>query len=402
MEPVVLLAVFVLFFVFCLVSGRMEGTMLTPPMLFTGAGLVFGWLFLDRQDFSIGDPILRLLLEGTLALVLFSDAAKIVLSDLRKDFRVPLRMLLLGIPLTIILGTTIVHALPVGMALWETALLVAILMPTDAVLVQVVVTSSLVPARVRQALNVESGLNDGIALPLVLALASIASALATDEITRWLHFAALQLGIGPLAGLVVGYLGARLLDFTDERGWVSVTGSGVASLVLVGMCYLLAEAFHGNGFIAAYTGGLVFGNTLRRPCHNLFEFVETEGQLLTLGAFFVFGSLFLPGALASSTPVHWVVALLSLTLLRMLPVWVALAGLGLKPDTRLFLGWFGPRGLASMLFISLVIRDTALPNAQTVTDIVFITVFLSVFLHGISAAPLARLYGTRHLEGSSG
>ena len=144
-----------------------------------------------------------------------------------------------------------------------------------------------------------------------------------------------------------------------------------------------------------------FGNTLDRPCHFLYEFVETEGQLLTLGAFFLFGSLFLPEALTSATPVYWLIALLSLTLLRMLPVWLSLGGLSLKSDTRLFLGWFGPRGLASLLFISLVVKDTMLPNADAVIHIVFITVFLSIFLHGMSAAPLARLYGQRHATNGS-
>ena len=395
MEHLPLIAVLLLFLGFALVSRRIDGSMITPPMLFTGAGLVLGPLFFGVQPFEIHSPEVRLLLEITLVLVLFSDAAAIDLKALRQTFSIPARMLVLGIPLTIILGTGIAYALPLGLTFCETALVIAILAPTDAALGQVVITSKQVPVRIRQALSVESGLNDGLALPVVLLFASIASALATDQDMRWLQFGAMQLILGPLAGIAVGYLGARLLDYADQRNWVSDTGLGIIALVLAGISYVLAETVHGNGFIAAFVAGLVFGNQLRNSCNYLFEFVETEGQILTQGAFFVFGALFLPHALVTADPVHWLLAILSLTLLRMAPVAISLSGLGLDWNTRLFLGWFGPRGLASILFISLVIGETALPNPNAVVTIIFITVFLSIFLHGVSAAPLAAAYGRR-------
>ncbi|MGR3985087.1 MAG: cation:proton antiporter [Gammaproteobacteria bacterium] len=398
MEHQSLILVLLLFLCFGLLSKRIDGTPLTPPMIFAGAGLL-----LSQAVFGVVPPLfdeagfqsewLRLLLEATLVLVLFSDAARINLGDLLRDHIVPQRMLLFGMPLTIALGGALAYALPLGLTICEAALLAAILTPTDAALGQAVLNSKQVPARIRQSVNVESGLNDGIALPVILILASIASAIATEEMVNWFHFAALQLSFGPLVGALAGYAGAALLNRADARGWMSPAGQGMFSLVLAGMSFLIAEALHGNGFIAAFIAGLVFGNKLERACDYLFEFVETEGQLLTLSAFFIFGALLLPQALGAFTLWHWVYGALSLTLLRMLPIALSLAGLHLRTPTKLFLGWFGPRGLASILFVLLVISETELQHAEVITNVVFITVLLSVFLHGLSAAPLARLYG---------
>lgn len=382
-----------LFLAFALVSKRIDGSMLTPPIIFVGFGVLFSDSLLAVADFQIGHGFLHGLLEATLILVLFSDAASIDLIRLKKDHIIPQRMLLLGMPLSIVVGGAAAYFLPLGLSLCEAALLAAILAPTDAALGQAVVNNKAVPLRIRQSLNVESGLNDGIALPVILILASIASAIATQNPPDWVQFAVLQLVFGPVAGIAVGYLGAKFLNYADARGWVSQTGQGIISLVLAGLSFMLAEAFSGNGFIAAFIGGLVFGNTLRQTCLSLFEFVETEGQLFTLSAFFFFGALLLPEALTEFHVWHWLFALLSLTLLRMLPVAVALAGLKLKIPTKLFLGWFGPRGLASILFVLLVLSETELQHAETITHVVFITVLLSVLLHGLSAAPCARLYG---------
>lgn len=393
MEFLPLILILLLFLGFALLSKRIDGSMVTPPMIFVGAGLLFSGGGFGVADFQVEYGVLHLLLEATLVLVLFSDAARIDLANLRKDHTIPQRMLVFGLPLCILVGTGVAYALPLGLILCEAALLAAILAPTDAALGQAVVSSKAVPLRIRESLCVESGLNDGIALPLVLVLASVASAIATHEVMNWLQFAVLQLVFGPLAGVVVGYGGGRVLNAMEARGWVSQAGQGIISLVLAGLCFLLAEAFHGNGFIAAFVGGLVLGNTLKRSHHALFEFVETEGQLLTLSAFFLFGALLLPSALVGFEVWHWVFAGLSLTVLRMVPVVVSLLGLNLKVPTQLFLGWFGPRGLASLLFMLLVMQETELQNGETITHIVFITVLLSAVLHGVSAAPLARVYG---------
>lgn len=367
--------------------------MLTAPMIFVGVGLLLSDSFLNVIDFPIHDGVLHGLLEATLVLVLFSDAASIDVSRLKKDHAIPQRMLLVGMPLSIIIGGFAAHFLPLGLIICEAFLLAAILTPTDAALGQAVINSKSVPVRINQSLNVESGLNDGIALPVILILASLASAISSHDYQHWFEFAALQLTFGPAAGIVVGYLGSKFLNYADERGWVSEAGQGMISLVLAGLSFMIAEAFGGNGFIGAFVAGLVFGNTLKRSCHYLFEFVETEGQLLTLSAFFFFGALLLPEALLTFNPWYWAFALLSLTLLRIVPVALSVTGMNLKIPTILFLGWFGPRGLASILFMLMVLHETELAHAEAITHIVFITVLLSVFLHGLSAAPFARIYG---------
>lgn len=393
MEYVPILLIFMLFLCFGLLSKRLAGSMLTPPMLFVGVGLLFSDSFLNVFNFHIEHSLLHLLLEATLVLVLFSDAARINLVQLKKDHIIPQRMLLIGMPLCILVGGISAYFLPLGVTICEAALLAAMLSPTDAALGQAVVNSQFVPQRIRQSLNVESGLNDGIALPVILILASIASAITTENPINWFQFAALQLIFGPAAGVAVGYGGAKLLNHAQARGWVSEPGQGMISLVLAGLSFIIAEALGGNGFIAAFVAGLVLGNTIKQNCHYLFEFVETEGQLLTLSAFFFFGALLLPEALLTFNPWHWVFALLSLTVLRMLPVAIALAGMNLKIPTQLFLGWFGPRGLASILVVLLVLSEAELQNAETIAHVVFITVVLSVLLHGLSAAPFAKIYG---------
>ena len=393
MGNISIILIFVLFLCFGLISKRIDGSVITPPMIFVGVGLLLSDSFLGVVNFHIDHDLLHLLLEATLVLVLFSDAARIDLERLKSDHNVPQRMLLAGMPLTILLGTGIVYFLPLGLTICESALVAAILTPTDAALGQAVVNSKAVPIRIRQSLNVESGLNDGIALPVILVLASTASAIATENTHDWVKFAALQLTFGPAIGVLVGYFGAKFLNYADSRGWVSETGQGFISLVLAGLSFILAEALQGNGFIAAFLAGLIFGNNLKQSCKYLFEFVETEGQLLTLSTFFIFGALLLPESLSVFNPWYWVMGIISLTLLRMLPVAISLVGTNLKIPTKLFLGWFGPRGLASILFVLLVLNETELAHPQIITNIVFITVLLSVFLHGLSAAPFAQKYG---------
>ncbi len=393
MDHRALIAVVLVFLGYGLISRKLSSSVITPPMVFVAAGFILSIPAFNLLHLEIDQHLLKLLLEATLVLVLFGDAAKIDLQRLKTSYVIPQRMLLIGMPLTIALGTLVASLLPLGLTFCEAALVVAILTPTDAALGQVVVSSDKVPERVRLGLNVESGLNDGIALPIILVLASIASALMTNDNVEWFRFAALQLIFGLLCGIVVGYCGARLIGAASKAEWVSESGKGIFALSVAGLCFIVAESLHGNGFIAAFVGGLVFGNLQKNRCHYLFEFIETEGQIFTLGTFFIFGALLLPMALADFNIWYWVFAIFSLTLMRMLPVLVALMGLQLNFPTAMFLGWFGPRGLASILFVLLVVGETVLPHPQIISNIVFITVLISVFSHGLSAASLASRYG---------
>ena len=394
MDVIAILAIALALVAYGLISRKIEGSILTGPILFTVFGLVAGPAAWGLIPLQMGNEALHLLAEVTLILVLFSDAANIDLAQLRRDHDLPVRMLLVGMPLTIALGAVAAWLLFDGFGLWEAALLAAILAPTDAALGQAVVSNRLVPVRIRQALNVESGLNDGIALPFVLIFAAFASAMQAETVaSEWLLFGAKQVVFGPLAGIAVGYVGAKLVARCHRRQWMSEGAEGMIALGLAFGAFALAEVVDGNGFIAAFVAGLTFGNTLKQKCLFLYEFAEEEGQILILLTFTAFGAAMIPQAIGAVTINHILFATLALTILRMLPIHLSLFGTGIKPVTSAFLGWFGPRGLASILFVLLIIEEAELANESSLFAIVTVTVTLSVALHGMTAGPAARWYG---------
>lgn len=383
-----------LFLAYSLVSGRLEGTILTAPLLFVAFGFLVGPGGFGLADIDVEHSAIHVIAELTLILVLFTDAARIDINRVREDHNLPMRMLLVGLPLAIAGGAFVAAALFPMFSIWEAALLAALLAPTDAALGQSVVSAKAVPLRIRQSINIESGLNDGIALPAVLMFAALAGAAhGGNEAGDWLRFGLMQVTLGPLAGAIIGYAGARLLDVAAERGWATTAFQGIGILSLSVLSYVLAEMIGGNGFISAFVGGLVLGNSLRHPCTYLFEFMESEGQLLMLITFLVFGAALLPEGLAHVDATFVVYAVLSLTAIRMVPIALSLLGSGLRMPTYLFLGWFGPRGLASILFVLLILEEADIPHRAEILSITVITVALSVILHGMSSAPLANAYG---------
>ena len=394
MSHVSILIILLAFLAYGLLSQRLQATVLTGPMLFAGLGLAVGPVGADLVPFQITSSTIHALAEITLILVLFSDAAAIDFRQLRRDHNLPVRMLLIGMPLTIALTGLAAFVLLTEFTIWEAVLLGAILAPTDAALGQAVITNPLVPVRIRQALNVESGLNDGIALPVVVVFAALASIGPTGGAPAgFLGDAAMQLAVAPLAGVFIGYSGGRLVSFCYRKGWMSATAEGIIALALAFSAFELAEAFHGNGFISAFVGGLAFGNTLGKKCKFLFEFAESEGQLLILATFMVFGAIMMPIGLANFSASTMLFAILALTVLRMAPVAVALLRTGISGVTSGFLGWFGPRGLASILFALLIIEESNAPHKEQILAATIVTVTLSILLHGFSAASAARRYG---------
>ena len=395
MDVTGILAITLALIAFGLISRKIEGSILTGPILFSVFGLIAGPAAFGLIPLQISNEGLHLLAEVTLILVLFSDAANIDLAQLRRDHNLPVRMLLIGMPLTIALGAMVAFLFFDGLGPWEAALLAAILAPTDAALGQAVVSNRLVPVRIRQALNVESGLNDGVALPFILLFAAFASAMhAETNAAEWLVFGAKQVVFGPLAGIAIGYVGAKLVSSCYRRQWMSESAEGMIALGLAFGAFALAEVVHGNGFIAAFVGGLTFGNTLKQKCQFLYEFAESEGQILILLTFTAFGAAMIPQAMGAVTIMHIVFGILVLTVLRMLPIQLSLIGTGIKPVTSTFLGWFGPRGLASILFVLLILEEAELANESTLFAAVIVTVTLSVVLHGLTAGPAARWYGS--------
>lgn len=379
---------------FGVVSGRAERGIFTPPMVFTAYGFLIGPSVLGLESFTIETPWIHGLAELTLVLVLFTDAARIDVGVLRREHDIPLRLLSLGLPLTIVLGTVFAVGLfGASLEFWEAAALAVMLAPTDAALGQAVVSSRVVPVRIRQALNVESGLNDGIVLPvLLLALSFAGMTEAGGSVGYWGRFVALQLTLGPLVGVGVGYVGGRLVERAGRTGWMTHAFQDLSALGLALMAFALAELVGGNGFIAAFVAGLTVGNCCQSICTCLYEFAEAEGQLLTLLVFLIFGLVMVPLALEHMSWRLAAYAVLSLTVIRMVPVALSVIGLRLRAATTLFLGWFGPRGIASILFALLVIEEFDLTGERIVLAAAVVTVLFSVFLHGLSAFPASQWY----------
>lgn len=390
-EPI-LLSVFVCIIIFSLFTKVISKTILTLPIIFTTIGFAFSW-----ATESVGNAVelresARLLAEITLVLILFADASHVRFTQLKTTFMIPFRMLVIGMPLTIVLGTLVVFAVSPESGIALSLLTAAVLTPTDAALGQTVVSSPDVPDRLSQTINVESGLNDGLVLPIVLLGAILASSHAngTDGLAS---MAVIQIILGPIVGIVLGWASARALDYAQQRDCVIESAQGIVFLSTAFACFLAAELVGGNGFIAAFVGGAFFGNTYKHNIHFISEFMEGAGQLLTIAAFFVFGALMLPDGLAHANIATVTIAVAFLTIVRMLPIWLSLAGTGLALKEKLFLGWFGPRGIASILFTLIMMDEFDFPHEEELLACVSLTVVLSVILHGISAAPLAKRIG---------
>jgi len=336
-----LLLVLVGIALFALFSGPISRGSLTPPMVFVFLGLILSPVGLGWIDIEVDNKVVHVIAEVTLILVLFTDAARINLKSLWSDHDIPVRLLLVGMPLTILAGVLAAMAMLPELLIIEALVLAIILAPTDAALGQVVVSSPRVPERIRQSLNVESGVNDGIALPALLFVISFAvAAHGNEHDTNWISFVAQQLVLGPLAGILVGWAGARAVNAAIGRGFLSREFCNIYLLSLAFIAYLAADQIGGNGFIAAFAAGVAMGNTLKHINEEIFEFAESEGQLLNLIIFFLFGVALLPQAWGH---VSWDIiayALLSLTLIRIVPVFLSLIGKHLRWETMIFLGSF--------------------------------------------------------------
>ena len=394
-SEITLFAILLVISAYCLMSKWLSNTIITLPIIFTTLGyLAYQWVR-DFADMETLNGIARLLAEVTLVLVLFADASHVRFNKLKTSYQIPLRMLILGMPMTMAFGTVVVFLLSPE-AGWAVALLTAaILTPTDAALGQSVVSSMDVPQKLSQAINVESGLNDGLALPFVLIGAIFATSAATmaQGHENLATFAISQVMLGPLAGIIVGWLSAKALDWAQNRDWINITSQGIFFLATAFIAFLFAELISGNGFIAAFVAGAIFGNAYRHDIHFITEFMEGQGQILIMAAFFVFGAVLLPAGLEHMSIQAWIIALLFLTMVRMLPIWLSLLGSGLENREKLFLGWFGPRGLASMLFALIVVDEFDIPHEEELLACVVMTVFISIVLHGISSTPLAKKIG---------
>ena len=383
-----------------LVAERMQRTILTGPMVFTLAGVAAFFLspallaHLPRvTSVSIPQSIILSLGEITLAIVLFGDAIRISFRQAIAASPLSARLLLLGMPLTIVLGTLISWSwFGAALPFWEAAILAVVLAPTDASLGAAVVNNPRVPERIREALSIESGLNDGLSMPFFVLFLGLAGYELEGHSAVWIHYALMQIGYGVLVGLLVGLIGGRLMAWSDRRGWMHEGTHLIVLLSLAVLAWTLAGAVGGNGFIAAFVGGASLRWANDAVVHYAEEFEDSWGHLLVYFIFFAFGLLAAP-KLASITPRVWLYAVLSLTVVRMLPVALAMYRARLRLPSILFLGWFGPRGLASVVLGLIYLEETGLLQANPhILLAVIATVLLSVVAHGVTAAPLSQRY----------
>jgi len=374
---------------FGLISQRIERLALTAPMLFLLLGVASGPLLFDWSAPALESSALKIIAELTLALILFTDASQVQRSHLVKFENLPIRLLGIGLPLTMLAGAAIAFIMYPGH--WQVAVMIGIILaPTDAALAQSVFSASAIKEKLRHSITVESGLNDGLALPFLLLIIAIASAgdLSTVDPWYWGNFLFKQIALGALVGVAVGYLGGYLLEKAGKHDWMDPVFQRLASVALALVTYTGAEHSGGNGFIAVFMAGLFLHAGRTMVITRLKEFGEAEGQLLTLVMFFLFGLIYIPDALPQVTFETVLYALFSLTLIRIIPVLLALSGTGLSIKEKLFLGWFGPRGIASILYLLMVVEQLGfaeqLPGYQLLFPTVVTTVVLSIFVHGIS------------------
>ncbi|MGI9533834.1 MAG: cation:proton antiporter [Thermodesulfobacteriota bacterium] len=394
MEPITFAVIAIFILAYGLISKRLERTVISAPIVF----VLFGIVLCDKVTglISGGDhKFIEIIANLTLILVLFIDASRIDLKLLRKEGDLPLVMLAIGLPLTIIFGIVAALILFTGLPLWEAAILATILAPTDAALAQVVINSEKVPVCIRQALNVESGLNDGICLPILLLFISLAvSAEGFQTTSYWVGFTARQLILGPVVGIIVGYIGAKTITIAVEKNWMSESFEKLSGLALPLIAFYLAEPVHGNGFISAFFAGLVFGNFAKKVARPIHEFGEAEGSLLILLTFILFGATMVPEAIGQINAKIILYSILSLTIVRMLPVAISVAGKGILTSTKVFMGWFGPRGAASILYLLIILKEDMLTNGQLIFNVSVVTILFSIFLHGLTSVPGVKAYAS--------
>lgn len=378
---------------YALLSRRLSRTPLTAAIIFVVVGLVVGSEGFDVLDLDIGSSGLRLLAEATLALLLFSDAASIDTRRLVRQTGLPVRLLVVALPLTILIGSAVAVALFPDLFVFEAVALAVLLAPTDAALGQAVIADPRLPSTVSQGLSVESGLNDGICVPLLFAAIAfaeveeahgIAREVLTDLVTELATATAVGIGVGACVGA------ARVL--AERRRWSSDGWRPIVPLVATAITYVVTVDAGGSGFIGAFVAGLAYGRIVGADTRSDKELTAQLGELLSGVTLVLFGAVLVGRGLDSLDVQTVLYAVLSLTVIRMVPVALALLGTGARRPTILLVGWFGPRGLATIVFTLIIVEESGLAGTDTVTGVATVTVLFSVFAHGLTAPWLVRRY----------
>lgn len=402
MNPNELTFFFLLVVLYAVVAVRLDRFSVTMPLVFVLVSAVVGPYALGLIHFPVEATTAENLTEITLAILLFADASTLDFSKVRENAKLPARLLLIGLPLTVLLGAIVAFILFPQKGIGFALLLGAILAPTDAALGLPIFNNPRMPVRIRTALNVESGLNDGIATPLVMLFIALTVAEEGASQDGWLMGALLQIGLAVAVGIVVGLVGGYLFNTAVRNRWTSKTALQIGNLALALVCYYGSLMLGGNGFIAAFVGGLLFGYATRRKLEEATEFTETSGTLLSLFVWTLFGANIIIPLFQNFNSMAFLFAVLALTAVRMAPVALALSRMKLRLDTILMMGWLGPRGLASVVFMLLALESLSEANLETdlLVSMAGWTIFLSVVFHALTAVPLAAWYA-RRLETAS-
>ena len=392
----IIIAVFVaLVFLYSLVSRRLEHTVITAPIVFTSARDSAYLRNAGIPSLNMERESLLKLAEMGLVMLLFTDATHISLKKLKSRERLPLRLLSIGMLLTILLGAVAAHLVFPQLSIWETGILAAILAPTDAGLGQVIVRSPRVPLRIRQSLDVEAGLNDGLSVPFLLFFIAVSRIGTEGAGAVLLNYVFEQLGMGALVGLTVGLIGGTTpgrspTQGVDGRICPAAWPGGVANPQRARLRTCWREYVHCGVCRRPGRTGRLSGRRHTQP--RIHRGMGTAVRLLCL--FLIRSSR--DHGIQTVQPFHALYAVLSLTVVRMVPVAIALIGTRLSSATVLFMGWFGPRGLASIVLGLVYLEEEAqLPGEETIKLAVMVTVMLSIFAHGFSALPGIDLYARK-------
>jgi NhaP-type Na+/H+ or K+/H+ antiporter len=378
-----------------LVSGLARRSMLSLAALFVLAGFVLGNGALDWVDFRARSGFVEDLAFAALIVILFRDGLEVEGEMLQRAWHLPLRKLVLAMPLTTIIAAASARLL-IGLSWTQSFLLGALLAPTDPVLTSSIVTNARVPRLVRHSLNLESGLNDGLALPAVLAFAAALSADSGHFV--WWRFVLQDIGLGLLYGLACGWIASLLMPRESTRAPHERMPTHQRSLFALGVAFatygLTVISPKGNGFIAVFVAAIVL--SVRRP--DVREHFESNSEelveIVKLGIFFVFGSLLTVHAFTREGWAALGFVAIMFLLARPLAVWLSLIGTRTDAATRLFMGWFGPKGIASMTF-ALIVLDRQVAGGVRIFDLTALVVFCSIFVHGISDTPGANWIARR-------
>jgi NhaP-type Na+/H+ or K+/H+ antiporter len=389
----IIIAVFVvLVFLYSLASSRLEHTIFTAPIVFTVGGILLIIVLPVLAEFEADRKAFLLIAEVGLVLTLFVDATRINLQVLKSNESLPIRLLGIGMLPTILLGSIGAAIVFPQLSLWEAGILAAILAPTDAGLGEVVVNSPRVPVRIRQALSVEAGLNDGLSVPFLMLFIALAQVGTKGAGAVLMRFVVEQLGFGALVGVVIGLAGGWLLGLAKRKGWMAESSQQLGLVALPLLCVMGSEPVGASMFISGYVAGIAVQVGFREAAEESLEFTEGWGRLLDFFVFFLFGMMTALAWKKFSMPLL-LYAAISLTVVRMLPVAAALMGTRLSAATVVFMGWFGPRGLASIVLgLVYLEQESHLPGESTIKLAVMATVLLSIFAHGFSAMPGIGLY----------